>query len=124
MANVTIELETGLKVGGEAQTLAEIRPSTVADYLDATEAAERLVQTPEGEYRLVANPELVGVHLLRMQIVRIGDHDGPLTLGEIRRFSMDDMELLSTAAGALEAAKMGEGQPGAEAGKQKRQSKT
>jgi len=116
MATVTVELARGLEVGEVRHTLAEVRGATVGDMLDAAEEGERLVRTPDGDFRLLASAELVGVSLLRRQIVRIGEHPGPLTLGEIRRLDAGDMERLQRAAQELEAASLGGARPGEPSG--------
>jgi len=115
MATLTIPLRDGLRVGEETHREAELREGTVADLIDATSEAERLVQTPEGEYQLVPSATLLGLHVLRRQIVRIGGHAGPLTVGELRKLSAADLNALQAAALRLEAASLGgarAGEPG------------
>lgn len=107
MAGYTITLEKGLTVGEVTHREAELREPTAADFLAATEDGEKVVQVKRGgveEVELVASPTLVAVHLLRRQVVRIGDHEGPLTLAEIKRLSVPDLNALQQASEALQGA--------------------
>lgn len=108
MATIQITLRKGLTIGEETHVEAEIREATAADLIDATEEAEKLVATPDGGFQLVASPTLVGLHCLRRQIVRVGEHPGPLTMGELRRLSAHDLSLLQEKAQLLEAASLKE----------------
>jgi len=101
---VIVTLRNGLKVGEAIHKEAEIREATGGDFIDATEESERLCQTPEGNYILVASPTLVGINTLRRQIVRIGDYAGPLTTAEMKKLSGRDISLLQTAAEKLDDA--------------------
>lgn len=116
MGNPIVNLTKGLTIGEEAHTEAEIRPATVGDMLDAASDGEKLCQTLEGDYQLLPSPQAVGIHLLRRQIVRIGTHPGPLTLAEIRRLDIADLEFLQGAALALEAASLGRARLGESSG--------
>jgi phage FluMu protein gp41 len=110
MASVKCTLKQGLKTvdaktAEEIMNLeAELREVTAGDLIDAAEESERLVLTPEGNYQLVTSPTLTGLHCLRRQIVRIGEHPGPLTLGELRKLSGADLNLLNATAASLENA--------------------
>ncbi|OPY15609.1 MAG: Mu-like prophage FluMu protein gp41 [Syntrophus sp. PtaB.Bin001] len=108
MITQTVMLKKGLKVGEVVHREAEIREATGGDFIDATEESERLCQTPEGGYILVASPTLVGLNTLRRQIVRIGEHEGPLTLAELKMLSGRDIRLLQETAEKLENASLAE----------------
>lgn len=117
MATVTVQLRDGLRVGEETHREAELREATVADLIDATAESERLVQTPQGEFQLVPSATMLGLHVLRRQIVRVGSHQGPFTVGELRKLSMFDLNALQALASQLEAASLGgarAGEPGSE----------
>ena len=103
MATATVTLEKGLKIGEVTHLEAEVREPSAGDILDASEESERLIPTPTG-YQLIPSPTLVGVHVMRRQIVRIGDHPGPLTLAEIRKLSSGDLQRLQQTAQRLEDA--------------------
>jgi phage FluMu protein gp41 len=107
MATVKCTLKTGLKVGDEVHLEAEIRELTAGDLIDATDESEKLIMTPEG-YALLVSNTLAGLHTLRRQIVRIGDHSGPLTLGELKRLSGNDLSLLQEKALQLDSASLAE----------------
>jgi len=106
MATVQCMLITGLTIGETVHKLAEIREVTAGDLIDATDESERLVRTDEGDYILVASPTMVGLNTLRRQIVSIGDHQGPLTMGEIRKFSGADLNALQAQAQQLDQASL------------------
>jgi len=108
MAIEKVMLKKGLTVGDAVHTEAEIREATVGDFIEATEDSERLCLTPEGSYILVASPTLVGLNTLRRQIVRIGEHEGPLTPGELKKLSTVDLNLLQEAADRLGTAALAE----------------
>lgn len=103
MANTTVTLIKGLKIGESVHLEAELREATVADMVDGASDAERVVATPDG-YQLVASPTRTSLEVLRRQIVRIGDHQGPLSLAELKMLSAKDLELLNLAADGLEQA--------------------
>lgn len=105
MRTVDVTLERGLAIGDDRFTDAVVRETTVADVLDATEESERAVPTPDG-YQMVVSPTRLGIHLLRRQIVRIGEIEGPLTLSTLRKLSTADMEALQRAAYLLDSASL------------------
>jgi phage FluMu protein gp41 len=104
MTTVMVELKKGLKIGEDVHKLAEIREATAGDLIEATEESERLCATPEGGYILAASPTMVGLNSLRRQIVKIGDHPGPLTIGELKKLSSGDINILQEASARLERA--------------------
>jgi phage FluMu protein gp41 len=115
VATATLTLRDGLTVGATIHTTAELREATAADLIDATAEAERLVATPQGEWVIVPSQTLLGLHVLRRQVLRIGAHAGPLTLAELRKLSAYDLNALQGAALGLEAASLGgarAGEPG------------
>ncbi len=101
MANTTIMLADGLTVGDVAHKLVELKEYTAGDLIDACAAAEKVVYTEQGP-ALVASPTVTDMELLRRQIVRIGDHKGPLSMAELRRLSGRDLDALRNASGALD----------------------
>lgn len=103
MATATVRLDTGLRVGEVVHLDAEIREALAADVIDGCLESERVVPTDDGP-QLVQSPTLVGLHTLRRQIVRIGDHPGPLTLSELRTLTTHDLALLQECAMGLEQA--------------------
>jgi phage FluMu protein gp41 len=119
MATVPVLLRDGLTVGETVHREAELRETTAADVLDAAAASEQLREVSRGVYELVCSPTLLGLELLRRQVLRIGEHKGPLTAGELKKLSAYDLNLLQAAASALETAswggaRTGEPRPGGE----------
>lgn len=107
MTTIKCILKKGLRIGEEVHTEAEIREATVGDMIEAAEESERVVNTLDG-FQLLASPTLVGINVLRRQIVKIGGHPGPLTLGEIKKLDPLDLNLLQMEAQRLEAASLKE----------------
>ena len=103
MRTIEVELTQGLTIGDVRHTAAVVREITTGDMLEASEESEKLVYTKNGA-ELMASPTKIGVHLLRRQIVKIGDHAGPLTLQEIKKLSSHDFNCLQARAQELENA--------------------
>jgi phage FluMu protein gp41 len=102
MATITIKLRDGLTIGNDKHTEAEIREFTAGDIMDASAAAEKIVPTESGPV-FVTSPTLMDMQLLCRQIVRIGEHRGPLLLAELRMISGYDLAKIQMAAAALDA---------------------
>lgn len=100
MANI-FKLRKGLKVGDTIHKECEIREPDGAAIIDGSIEAEELRMTPAG-WMLVSSPALAEMHILRRQIVRIGDHKGPLTLTELKLLSAFDLNLIRAAVEALD----------------------
>lgn len=115
MATVEVTLKRGLildKDGKkEHQKKAVLREASAGDFIDATLESEHPVLTPDG-YELMASPTAVGLNTLRRQIVSIGEIQGPLSVGEIKKLSVADLELLQTQAEKLETASQAVAQRG------------
>jgi phage FluMu protein gp41 len=103
VAELKVTLKRGLKFGDVAQLDAVLREGAAGDVIDAAEESEKLVATPDG-YQLVQSPTLVGVHMLRRQVVRIGEIEGPLTLKQLKMLDPADLSELQRAAQSLDAA--------------------
>ena len=103
MEPVKLELLDGLKVNEIIHKRVLLRLATAGDVIDAGQEAERAVQTPQG-YVLLMSPTLMAQHVLRRQIVSIGDYQGPLTLAELKTLSQADLQLLQEAAEKIDGA--------------------
>jgi len=103
MATIVVHLTHGLRVGEDVLFEAEIREATAGDVIEAQEEAEKLMIS-QGLPVLVPSPTRVGVGLLRRQLARIGDVQGPLALAEIKRLHPDDLQKLQNAAETLDSA--------------------
>lgn len=107
MATITITLRDGIKVGEDTLVEAVIRTPTGGDIIDSQEESEKLVMTPGGP-RLVSSPSLAGAGMLRRQVVRIGNLQGPLSREDLARLSPRDMRALQLAGESMENAVAGE----------------
>ena len=107
MAEVTITLIHGIKVGDDVLREVVLREPTAGDIIEAQEESERLVYATRGdrvEPTLVASPTMVGIHVLRRQIKRIGDISGPVDLHLLKKLHPADMDTLQAEADKLDAA--------------------
>lgn len=107
MAEVTVTLVDGLVYGKEEpQTHYQVvlRELTAGDVIEAQEAAERPVPMPRGGVQLMVSQSRLSYELLRRQVKRVGDIDGPLSLAELKRLSTGDLERLDGQAQELDAA--------------------
>lgn len=104
MSEITFPLEHGLKLGDQLLKDCVLRDLTTADIIGSQLDAEKMVMTDEGP-QLVASPTLAGAHMLRRQIVRIGNVNGPFTLDELMRLEPEDFMLIQHKADALDQAK-------------------
>jgi phage FluMu protein gp41 len=103
MRTIDVTLDQGLTIGNTTHKKAVIREATAGDVIEATEESEKVVKTPDG-YELLASNTLVGINVLRRQIVSVGDYKGPLTVGEMKHLSPGDLRLLQIKAEQLESA--------------------
>lgn len=111
MAKLNAKLEHGLKVGKDLLRDVVLREVTAGDIIEAQEEAEKLVYAVENNKlvpTLVASPTLVGIHVLRRQIVSIGDLGGPISLDLIKQLHPTDLDLLQKKADELDGAAEGE----------------
>lgn len=104
MANIEVTLKDGLKIGETVHKVAVLRDGNIGDMLEAEIASERAVLLPNGDYQLISSPSVLAVESLRRQIVKIGDHPGPLTFEQMILLSKVDYAKLSKAADGLEMA--------------------
>lgn len=100
-----IELKTGLKYGEDFEKELETKELTTADIMDAQTASEVVRFDKEGNPVLVQSPALFGYEILRRQIKRVGRIDGPLSLGQLRSLSQEDLNLISMTVEAQERLK-------------------
>lgn len=110
MAELTVNLNGGLTIGKTTHKQALLRDASAADLIAAQEESEKVIMAPgpDGEAlepALVCSPMLVGLNVLRRQIVSIGEHPGPLSLDELKQLkSATDLALLQEGALKLERA--------------------
>ncbi len=109
MAQVEVPLTHGLKIGNDTLKDAVLREPSAGDIIEAQEEAEKLVYAVETDGgrivpTLVSSPTMVGVHVLRRQIVKIGNLSGPIELGMLKQLHPEDFALLQAKADELDAA--------------------
>lgn len=102
MTNTTINLRDGLTIGDITHKKAELCEYSAGDLIDACKAAEKVIPTERGPV-IAASPIRTDMELLCRQVVRIGDHQGPLSMAELRKLSGNDLALLQYAASNLES---------------------
>lgn len=102
-ATVTVPLTKPITIGKSEITEVELREPTAGDIIEATAESELLMLAPDGP-ALVPSPTLVGVNVLRRQIVRMGDVKGPAELAHLKRLCPDDLSALQTKADELDKA--------------------
>ena len=112
MATIKFYLKHGLTIGEDVLKDVTLREVNAGDIIHATEESEKLVfaqvAKDKSEPMLVPSPGLMGVNVLRRQIVSIGSLNGPLDLTMLEKLSADDLELLQTKAEELETAALAE----------------
>lgn len=100
LARGQLTLVDGLVTGSgddeQRHTDVTLRPLTGKDIIDAELAAERVVQTANGS-ELVRSPAMVEFELLRRQVARLGNLNGPLSLLQLKSLSARDIERLIIA---------------------------
>lgn len=112
MRTDSVTLDRGLPVkakdGDEVSYIKdfELRETEASDHIDAGLAGEKLVRTDEGEHKFVQSPMLVGLELLRRQVVRYGERSGPISMAELRKLSTGDLAHLQAKAEMLDVASL------------------
>ena len=86
------KLRRGITIGGVTHKEFEMQECTLGDMLDAEK------DTP------VDKALAYTVELVCRQLVRIGDHTGPFTAGQLRKLPPDDWERLQNARQELAGA--------------------
>lgn len=101
MLTKTVPLVDGLTSGDQTFIEAILKAPDAGDIIDASLESEKPVQTPQG-WQLLVSPVLLEQHVLRRQVLSIGDFQGPLTMAELKKLSQADLQLLQAAAGELD----------------------
>ncbi len=83
--NVCGSLEHGLKVGEDLLKDFEVRPSNTGDMFDAEDLAD------------ASKPLAYRGALICVQMVRLGDIEGPLDFDLVRELDRNDFEMLTDA---------------------------
>lgn len=107
MSKTLFKLDHGLKIGESIHFDVELRELTAGDIIDAEEDAEKLVNagSPSApNYVLVRSDIRASMAILRRQIRRIGDINGPINEREIRKLHPDDLFIIQRHAEAMDKA--------------------
>ncbi|HBQ6087519.1 TPA: phage tail assembly protein [Klebsiella pneumoniae subsp. pneumoniae] len=78
------------------------RELTSEDVINSQLAAERVVIGENGKAVAYCSEVLMGVELLRRQILKVGEIPGPLSLKQIYNFHPEDLEILSSKASSMD----------------------
>lgn len=98
----SIPLSTPVTIGSQEHHELVLTEATSAHIIDAQEESEKVVMTPDGP-ALVSSPALVGLNVLRRQVVSIGAIRGPVDLTIIKRLSPHDLNRVQAKADELDA---------------------
>lgn len=107
MAQTTIQLKHGYVTGkGTADetrhTAVTLRELDSRDVVESQLAAERVVIGDNGKAVAYCSEVLMGLELLRRQILKVGEIPGPLSIKQLYSFHPEDLELLSSKASSLD----------------------
>lgn len=101
----SLELADGLTIGKTTYRKVTLRDLTARDVLEAQAEAERVVRSG-GNVLLVGSPARMGVELLRRQVKHLEEdgaaYQGPLSVDDLGRLSVRDLDRLRAAADALD----------------------
>ncbi|GAA4651679.1 phage tail assembly protein [Kistimonas scapharcae] len=104
---MTFELKDGLRIGEgdtvEIHRTVKLRQLGAGDVIDAMQASERVIPTPDG-YQMVQSPSLMGLELLRRQVKKLGAINGPLSFTDLAKLSSRDLKKLQDEVEKLDAA--------------------
>jgi len=130
MATTTVTLKDGLTIGKETYSVVTLREATAGDVIEAHEESEKVVVvptlTPKGKLvdkpQMVASPMMVGVNVMRRQIVAIDSHSGdsysgPLMLDEVKTLSPRDLDAIQDAVDAMDLAALDAAEAASERGR-------
>lgn len=108
MSTVSVTLIHGVKVGDDWLKQVTLREATAGDVIEAQEESEKLVTVLDKdgnpEHAFVPSPTMVGVHVLRRQIKKLGDISGPLTLDMVKKLNPEDLNLIQSKINKMESA--------------------
>ena len=104
-ATVTVELTSPIMIGKEECNELILREANGGDVIEAQEESEKLVMTTDGP-QLVVSPSLVGLNVLRRQIVTIGSVQGPFDIVTLKRLSVPDLTTVQNTADKMDQAQL------------------
>jgi len=107
MAQMDITLKHGFVSGKGTEdeachTSVTLRELTSEDVIKSQLAAERVVIGENGKAVAYCSEVLMGLEMLRRQILQVGSIPGPLSVKQLYSFHPEDLELLTEKAGAMD----------------------
>lgn len=105
MANITVTLKDGWKLGETIHHEVILRELSPEDIVEASLESERAVMTEAG-YQFLMSPTLMGINSLLRQIEQVGDFKGPFTRKMLSHLSRVDFEKLQMESELIDQAVM------------------
>ncbi|BBV67850.1 hypothetical protein STW0522KLE44_42380 [Klebsiella sp. STW0522-44] len=107
MAQMNVTLIHGFITGKGTEdetrhTEVTFRELDSRDVIESQLAAERVVIGDNGKAVAYCSEVLMGLEMLRRQILQVGSIPGPLTIKQIYSFHPEDLELLSGRAASMD----------------------
>lgn len=107
MAQTTFTLKHGYLTGKGTEdetrhTTVILRELDSRDVVESQLAAERVVIGENGKAVAYCSEVLMGLEMLRRQILSVGVIPGPLSVKQLYAFHPEDLELLTTKAAAMD----------------------
>ena len=107
MAQTTFTLKHGYLTGKGTEdetrhTTVILRELDSRDVVESQLAAERVVIGENGKAVAYCSEVLMGLEMLRRQIMSVGVIPGPLSVKQLYAFHPEDLELLTTKAAAMD----------------------
>ncbi|HFS8942354.1 TPA: phage tail assembly protein [Enterobacter roggenkampii] len=107
MAEMNITLKHGFVTGKGTEdeachTAVTLRELTSEDVIKSQLAAERVVIGENGKAVAYCSEVLMGLEMLRRQILQVGSIPGPLSVKQLYAFHPEDLELLTQKADAMD----------------------
>lgn len=107
MAQMSVKLIHGFVTGKGTDdetrhTSVTFRELTSEDVINSQLAAERVVIGENGKAVAYCSEVLMGIEMLRRQILQVGSIPGPLSIKQLYSFHPEDLELLTTRAAAVD----------------------
>ncbi|NCG50543.1 phage tail assembly protein [Serratia fonticola] len=108
MAKMTFPLKHGLVTGkgttDEAKHIqVELRELNTKDIVESQLASERVVIGENGKAVAYCSEVMMGLEMLRRQILAIGSIPGPLSIKQIYQLHTEDLKLLTEKADAMDS---------------------
>lgn len=107
MAQTTFTLKQGYLTGKGTEdetrhTTVILRELNSQDVVESQLAAERVVIGENGKAVAYCSEVLMGLEMLRRQILSVGSIPGPLSVKQLYAFHPEDLELLTTKAASMD----------------------